>query len=449
MRTRQRLILFAMRSLLVLSVFMAYVPWSASAQGTNLLANPGFEPPFPASIPGKDNCFIAHGWTAWFVNGTKAETDQGYLKAPEYKSATRHDAPFNRVRNGDTAQQWFNTAATHRAGVYQVVGNVTPGARYRFELWGMVWSCHYDLDRPKDAKNCDGARSGNPSPMHVRIGIDPRGGADPFSSSVVWSPEQEPVDDWRKFEVEAVAQGANITVFAYSAPEYRNLNNNVYLDDASLVMVSAPPTPKPQPTNTPKATATPTDTPEPTATFTPEATATPLPSPTPETATIRAESFEDRNGNGLRDAGEPFVAGARIQLLDAQNKVVATQLTDGANPVRFEGLVAGNYRVMEESAPGYAPISVNQWAVVVIAGAEVETLFANKALPTATPKPPATATVAASPTIARPSQPTATVVPVAAQAPRKGLGQWLYGISGLVLAAAAIAMLVLIRRRRA
>ena len=78
-------------------------PTGATAQGANLLANPGFEYPFHASLPGKDNCFIAHGWTGWYLNGTKEETDQGYLRAPEYKAATRHDAPHNRARNGEAA----------------------------------------------------------------------------------------------------------------------------------------------------------------------------------------------------------------------------------------------------------------------------------------------------------------------------------------------------------
>lgn len=446
MRTRQRLYVLHVVTLLVGIVLS--VGWSGhvAAQGANLLGNPGFEQPFPASLPGKDNCFIAHGWTGWYVNGTREETEQGYLRAPEYKAATRHDAPFNRVRNGYTAQQWFGSFSTFRAGVYQVVSNVSPGARYRFELWAMTWSCHFGSE--DDAKNCEGARSGNPSPMRVRIGIDPTGGTDPFSGAIVWSPEQNAVDNWHAFQVEAVAQGGAITVFAYSYPEFRNRNNNVYLDDASLVMVSAPPTLRPQPTNTPKATATPTNTPEPTITPTPEATATPLPSPTPETATIRAVSFEDRNGNGLHDAAEPLIAGARVQVLDMGGAVVASQVSEGTGPVVFEGLAPGNYRVTEMHPDGYESSSVDHWAVAVIAGSQLEVLFGNRPIPTATPKPSATPSLAASPTTAATPQPVATTTPAPPAAPVRSLGHWLYGISGLLVAVVALAIPLYIRWRR-
>lgn len=446
MQTAQRRAVTLLVTLLLNVALLFGWPNRAAAQGPNLLANPGFEYPFHASLPGKDNCFIANGWTGWYVNGTKEETDQGYLRAPEYKAATRHDAPLNRVRNGEAAQQWFGSFSTFRGGVYQVVGNVSPGARYRFEAWTMVWSCHFNSE--KDAGNCAGALSGNPSLMRVRIGIDPTGGTDPFSGAIVWSGVHEPVDNWQLLQVETVAQSANITVFVDSNPEFRNRNNNVYVDDASLVMVSAPPTPRPQPTNTPRATATPTDTPEPTVTPTPEATETPLPSPTPETASIRASSFEDRNGNGLQEAGEAHIAGSRIQVLNMAGAVVTSQTSDGAGPVVFSGLAPGNYRVTEAHPEGYESSSVDQWAVALAPGAEVEVSFGNRPLPTATPKPSATPSLAASPAATATTQPVAPSTPAPTETPRRGFGQWLYSISGLILVVVALGALVFVRQRR-
>ena len=260
--------------LLALMVALVCVPPTTLAQGSNLLQNPGFERPYATSIPGKENCFIAVPWVAWYVEGSKEETSQGYRLAPEYKMATRADIPGNRVRSGELAQQYFHSFGNFQAGVYQVVSNVTPGARYRFDLWGMTWSCN---DERKG--NCGGATSGDPSPMHLRIGIDPTGGRDPFNPAIVWSPEQNAYDNWYPFSVEAVAQNSTITVFVYSYPDYRSQDNNVYLDDASLTLVAPPPTPTPRPTNTPQPTATPTNTPRPTAT--PTATNTPLPTATP------------------------------------------------------------------------------------------------------------------------------------------------------------------------
>ncbi len=405
-----------------------FVPLAGAAQGRNLLANPGFEPPYVTSIPGKDNCFIANGWTAWYIEGTREETAQGYLHAPEYKGATRQDFPYDRVHGGDTAQQWFRSFATYKAGVYQVVPNIAPGARYRFGAWVMIWSCHYDSD--KDKKNCQGARSGNPSPMRIRVGIDPKGGTDPFSANVVWSPEGNPVDAWQLFQVEAVAQASQMTVFVYSNPEFRNRNNDVYVDDASLVMVAPPPMPKPKPTNTPAPTATPMATPEPTATPTPEATATPLPTPTPVAASLRVLAFEDRNANGVRDAGEPLLAGARVQVLDATNKVVLTGTTEGVGPLILSGLAPGNYTVLSASPAGYAPLPIDRWAVALAAGAEAEIAFAHRPLPTATPLP------TSSPTAPPTPAPTATPLPTPLP-PHADWGQRLYGISGILVAAVA------------
>lgn len=284
--------------LVAVLVVVGAAPVSLRAEGPNLLQNPGFERPFAASIPGKENCLIAEPWVAWFVEGSPEETSQGYKLAPEYKMATWADYPGNRVRSGELSQQYFHSFGNFQAGVYQVVSNVTPGARYKFELWAMTWSCN---DERKG--NCGGATSGDPSPMHLRIGIDPTGGRDPFNPAIVWSPEQNAYDSWHHLEVVAAAQSSTITVFVYSYPDYRSQDNNVYLDDASLTQMAPPPTPTPKPTNTPRptntplptntptrtplptatptATNTPTATPTSTSTATPTRTATPTATPTP------------------------------------------------------------------------------------------------------------------------------------------------------------------------
>ena len=148
----------------VLCALLTVVP--VLAQGPNLLQNPGFEAPY-ALIPGKPNCAVATQWVDWWKDGDAYETSMGYRLAPEYKAAIRADVPGNRVRNGSLAQQWFHSYGNFEAGVYQQVRNVTVGSKVRFELWGMTWSC----DR-EDKGNCGGATSGDPSPMHVRIGSD-------------------------------------------------------------------------------------------------------------------------------------------------------------------------------------------------------------------------------------------------------------------------------------
>ncbi len=259
-------------------VFCAFLmsPAPGLAQGPNLLQNPGFELPHVQSIPGKENCFLAAPWAAWFITGSPDEAYKGLHLAPEYKGATRADFPGNRVRNGDLSQQWFHSYGSFQAGILQQVSNIQVGSKLKFELWVLTWSCD------KESKgNCGGATSGDPSPMHVRIGIDPQGGGDVFSQAIVWSPEQNAYDAWYHFQVEAVAQKSTVTVYVYSYPDYASQDNNVYVDDASLVVVSPPPTATRRPTSTPTATPVATQTPLPTNT--PLATQTPLPTCPPTT----------------------------------------------------------------------------------------------------------------------------------------------------------------------
>ncbi len=269
------------RCIMRVSLCLAVVVWVAAVlspsavvaqEPKNLLQNPGFELPHVALI-GKENCFVAAPWVAWWRHGSVEEQSLGYLLAPEYKGSTRADFPGNRVRNGDFAQQWFHSFGNFEAGVLQQVGGITPGSRLRLDWWAMSWSCD------KESKgNCEGATSGDPSPMHLRIGIDPTGGTDYNSPQIVWSDEQNAYDAWYPFSVEAVAASSTVTVFFYSYPEYRSQDNNVYIDDASLVVVAPPPTA----TRRPATRVPPSATPAP-ATATTVPTETPTQTPPPPT----------------------------------------------------------------------------------------------------------------------------------------------------------------------
>ncbi|MCE5258547.1 MAG: hypothetical protein LLG44_05725 [Chloroflexi bacterium] len=206
---------------------------TAAADGPNLLQNPSFERPY-VSMAIKENCRIAAPWVPYYYEGSPAETSQGYRLAPEYKAAFYWEAPGNRVRSGELAQQFFHSYGNFEGGIFQQVNGVTPGQLLRFETWALVWSCD------KESKgNCSGNTSGDPSPMHLRIGIDPQGGVDAKSADIVWSDEMKAYDAWRLMQVEAVAQNSSVTVFVYSYPDYRSQDNNVYLDDASLVAATS------------------------------------------------------------------------------------------------------------------------------------------------------------------------------------------------------------------
>ncbi|HNS00991.1 MAG TPA: SdrD B-like domain-containing protein [Anaerolineae bacterium] len=106
-------------------------------------------------------------------------------------------------------------------------------------------------------------------------------------------------------------------------------------------VAGASPTPTATPSPTP--TETPTATPSPTPTETPTATPSPTPTATPPAATGRVETFvwDDLNGDGIQDAGEPGIAGVQVELvLASSGATVATQLTAADGIAAFEGVTA-------------------------------------------------------------------------------------------------------------
>ena len=61
-------------------------------------------------------------------------------------------------------------------------------------------------------------------------------------------------------------------------------------------------------------------------------------------AQIGDRVFEDLNANGLQDAGEPGLAGAKVDLYDATSgALVGSQTTDAAGAYKFTNLVPGRY----------------------------------------------------------------------------------------------------------
>jgi hypothetical protein len=188
--------------------------------------------------------------------------------------------PFRKVA-GDNSQKYFTFYSLHEAGLYQTVGGVRPGQRVRFSVYMQAWSS--DANDPT-------VSSGQPT-MGLRVGIDPFGGNNPWSGNIVWTPVKEAFDHWELFAVEAVARSNRVTAFTRSRPQYALQHNDVYVDEASLVVVGGSPvqdTPDAtrstaRPTRTPSLTPSPTRTATrtPTRTRTPTATVTATPTATP------------------------------------------------------------------------------------------------------------------------------------------------------------------------
>lgn len=84
-------------------------------------------------------------------------------------------------------------------------------------------------------------------------------------------------------------------------------------------------------------------------------------------------AFEDRNGNGQRDAGEPLLTrGIGANLLDERGVIVASAIMDnsptaGQGVICFLGLVAQQYTMVVTSAE-YEPTTGDNMTVSVVSG---------------------------------------------------------------------------------
>ena len=72
--------------------------------------------------------------------------------------------------------------------------------------------------------------------------------------------------------------------------------------------------------------------------------------------------FEDKNRNGVQDAGDLAIAGVTVQLLDAAGAQIGTTTTNGVGFYEFLGLTPGAYSVRFVTPTGFAPTLANQGA---------------------------------------------------------------------------------------
>jgi len=200
------------------------------------------------------------------------------------------------------AQEIFCAWLPFTAGIYQQV-QATSGTAYVAAI-GWAPYASYDERGERNAGQFIGRR----------VGIDPRGGTDPTSPNIVWSPEvwDELGGVFPQLRVSAVAQTGTVTVFVRAHNPQSHGNDKVWFDAVTLMVdptqptatattvpLSATPTSPPAtytstallPTETPQ----PTDTPLPTATLTVQSTNTSVPTHTPEptsTATTAPEASQ-------------------------------------------------------------------------------------------------------------------------------------------------------------
>jgi len=239
----------------VLVLLMLALAWPAglalaappAVDGPNLLQNPGFESPFGKQccqtdlskyFPNTpiDEVQVAQGWFGWWLEPDSDPSHPSTCEGcnswhrPEWREANCGPVCANRIRSGNNAQKYFTFYSLHDAGMYQQVSGITPGQRVRFSIYMQAWSTAADY----------GPSAGQAS-MGMRVGIDPFGGTNAFSPNVVWTAVNDVYDAFGLYSIEAVARSGTVTVFTRSMPSYSFQHNDIYLDDASLVVVGGAP----------------------------------------------------------------------------------------------------------------------------------------------------------------------------------------------------------------
>ncbi|MEP7012998.1 MAG: SdrD B-like domain-containing protein, partial [Acidobacteriota bacterium] len=78
----------------------------------------------------------------------------------------------------------------------------------------------------------------------------------------------------------------------------------------------------------------------------------------PSPGSLGDRVWNDLNGNGAQDVGEPGINGVTVRLLDGTNAVIASQVTAGDGNYTFGNLAAGSYTVVVDSTTlpaGFGP----------------------------------------------------------------------------------------------
>lgn len=226
----------------------------------NLLSNSGFEGGWwRRTFSGQEygEIFVPEGWVAFWREGGPVPHDprnsSGYGR-PEMHIINR-EPPFLdplRVRGGQRALKFFTFYRIHDAGVFQKVSGLRSGARIQATGWAHAWSSTQD-----DPGRSDGAGTG---PFFIRaadlaqnpdvpetgvrnvtfaVGIDPRGGEDPWSDGVIWGEGAHIYNAFAQIPpVEVTARAGEVTVFVRSSVLWPFKHCDAYVDDMRLMLVA-------------------------------------------------------------------------------------------------------------------------------------------------------------------------------------------------------------------
>ena len=210
--------------LLVLTIILLIVTTpllvQVSAQDGNLLQDPSFEGPYVGR--GRPNLNTPSPWPIWLQDGPHNFDWQN--RADKVTAFPHNNGP--EVHSGGHSLNLDGGFVTYTAAVYQQV-SVTPGANLTGSAWVRIKTCNIGAN----ADNCGSAVE---SGAYVKVGIDPNGGTDANSPSIVWGGNFAPHDNYMQGTVSATAVSSTATLFIYTTQQSPAQLNKAWIDDAFL-----------------------------------------------------------------------------------------------------------------------------------------------------------------------------------------------------------------------
>lgn len=215
---KQRMALVSGILLLAMVLAGSGTAYAQVSSGGGLLLNGSFDGQY-AALGGNEQVLIAPSWLPWWTARNPGDV-------PWLNQRPQFHRSDERAHGGSVSQRVETNFGTYQAGILQRVSTVERGDVLSFEIWAMTWSSNHDHE-------CCSLESGL---IEVRVGIDPTGGVNPYANSVVWSAPVQTDDEWAQISVSSLAYGETVTVFVLAQPKYAVKHNEVFLDDARLVV---------------------------------------------------------------------------------------------------------------------------------------------------------------------------------------------------------------------
>lgn len=328
------------------------------------LQNPGFETrngQHVRPVYGLPEINVVPGWNPYFCDqpytAARCPTPDAwnpnpyttYMKRPEFKPSNP-DQDCNaanqyasRTHGGCQSQQSFEFYGVGRHGVYQTV-IVTPGAQYEFSAYIQLWAAENAvggcvrrdsrnacIERNADPYSSDIATADDKTAIAAHVGVDPTCGTNAFAPTVQWSADSAWAEGfYDKFglaKIRFTALSNCVTVFAGGYNRYGKAHNDIYIDDAALVVVAGP-----------VMTAVPTSTDG----VTPTRAATPSRTPTLAVSTTIAPSLTLAPSLTPTATRTPIPGGTPTQLPTPTGATATPTLTPGPHPGEAAALVVRN-----------------------------------------------------------------------------------------------------------